>query len=74
MEVITVNSLDTLETTNYKVLKQGDTYALFLEVSNGYEFHINEDMKLNIIVNENVEASLMINVAKGVKQSYVNVV
>lgn len=74
MEVITVNSLDTLETTNYKVLKQGDTYALFLEVSNGYELNVNEDMKLNIIVNENVETSLMINVAKGVKQSYVNVV
>ena len=74
MEVITVNSLDTLKANSYNVLKQGDTYALFLNVSKNYEFHVNEDMKLNVVVNEGVETSLLIYVDESVKQSIINVV
>ena len=74
MEVVTINSLDTLETNNYKVLKQGDVYALFLSVSNNYEFHVSNDMKLSLIVNEGIETSVMIYVDENVKNAYINVV
>ena len=74
MEVVTINSLDTLETNNYEVLKQGDVYALFLSVSNNYEFHVSNDMKLSLIVNEGIETSVMIYVDENVKNAYINVV
>ena len=74
MEVLKINSLDTLESNNYKVLKQGDVYALFLSVSNNYEFHVSSDMKLSVIVNEGINTSLMIYVDENVKQAYINVV
>lgn len=74
MDIITISSLDTLESDDFKSLKQGDTYALFLSASKNYEFHITEDMKLNVVLNEGINASLMIYVAEGVKQAYINTV